>query len=327
MDPYLTTAAVAGGAGLLGALLSRGITSGEGKNIASAWVGAVDDWKKEDEESTQLPDFRRRARHYQLWGARASQLRPLGLKMENVQSIAQEIMPGYFSPDVRDHYKDFSKGPVSAYMQELRERENWRHRTDDPKNTFFEGRGDAFYQSKKPRWSRAKTVTWDKNVHPKVMKDIHAHGMKYPSVAKYLKRNQLTTPEELDRFGKENRLFGVSSERDSLYPMQADIRMHANSLAQRMNLGADLDELSPKEQEYVYEALDDYIAKEDPQLWLKKQYADAEIGYGLTPALSYYGSAIVKPALGIKSLGNTVALAGGGISALALLGYLVAGRK
>jgi 8-oxo-dGTP pyrophosphatase MutT (NUDIX family) len=318
------TAALGGlGLGALGLGIGSGLASPSQASATRQWADEYDRDIEEDrgrDWADDIPDFEARAKRYALYGSRATQARVFGLGVPAMMDMAHDFSESLKRPDLVDHYANFKRGPTSGYIQMLRERDRWADAAGMPNNQFHVQRGNDFYKDKPViyRGERRRGLDFNNDLRREVIKRIAKDALKHPTVSQSLgvlglggmdaaqlaaeleKQNIVETPRVVGREGSSPR------------PIANEIMFHADNYAKQL-YGRGVSELTQKEQEAIFEGLNDHIAQVDPKLWMRKRYIDNEIGYWTPSALSMYGPKLIRPLNTIRNLSLIGGIAAGAL--------------
>jgi hypothetical protein len=261
--------------------------SGSDQTKLRAFVDSVGQWQTHT-------DFRQVTMQYVTRGSDALRSRPMGVQSSTwimwIRSLP--MMPKEFAVNdtSRLHYEQFSKGPLSAYLHLCTEVELL---TADGTGGYlgeFEGklgRSAELAAADAEAWLRG--LKWD-----------------YPVVADA---------------GAVQSLRSVVADAEPYKPFKvrarhidAALRPHVASIAADLGLPADPEAMSPQQQYAVFDRLDAFVRRHDPELWRTKQVSDCVGGiWGQVFSPPYL--VLLAPYFKVAEACRWVAL--GGLAALA----------
>ena len=212
------------------------------------------------------PEFRQVAMQYVTRGSDAMRSRPMGFTAAQ-WIVAIRSIPGMppkmaINPTSRDHYANFSKGPLSAYLHLCTEVDLLGRHPDgsvDSQNGYLPEYEGLF--GKSAGWSREELYGYLAKQHwdYEVRKDAGA----VESLRSMLSDVEINRPLKV-------REMHVN---DLLMP-------HIRSLAAELSqpgqppMPGDPEAMTPQEQYAVFDRLDAYVRRNDPELWRTKQVSD-----------------------------------------------------
>ena len=220
------------------ALLAFGI-SGADESAYRSFDEAAGRWQ-------HAPEFRAVAIQYCELGSRAMRTRPLFIpaKREIMALRSLPMLPATLAvnPTSRQHYEDFSRGPLSSYLHLCGEQQL------DPFIQVFEGIGQ------RPNLGEADSRELLDSFHMDfpVCKDPGA----------------IRSAADVLRESEAYRKFAVRQNIDSLLlPEIAD-------LSRDLHFPPDPVNQTPDQQQAVLDRLDAFVRQHDPELWRTKQVSD-----------------------------------------------------
>lgn len=245
--------AVGVGLFLLAVVIGYG-TSGDDYTRIAQFTAAVQGWQSNT-------DFRQVAAQYATRGSDAMRSTPMGPTAARWIVAIRSIpgLPKQFAVNdtSRVHYANFSKGPLSAYLHLCSEVELLGKRADgtvDDRNGYlpeFEG----LFGRSAGGWTNAELFA-------------------------YLDKQKWDFPVVKDAGAVES-LRSMLADTDvakgyTVRAMHVDglLRPHVGRLAAELKLPADPEAMTPAQQYAVFDRLDGYVRRHDPELWRTKQVSD-----------------------------------------------------
>jgi hypothetical protein len=228
-------------------------TTGSDYTKLCHFTESVDQWQHNTE-------FRQVAMQYVTRGSDAMRSRPMGFSAASwiiaIRSLPR--MPKEFAVNEtsRAHYQNFAKGPLSAYLHLCTEVELFGK---DASGTPDFNNG---HLPEIEGWFGKSAGTNDA--------DLHA----------YLEKQKWDFPVVKDDGAVESlraMLQDVDiSRRLKVRAMHINdaLRPHIQRLAAELNLPADPEAMTPAQQYAIFDRLDGYVRRNDPELWRTKQVSD-----------------------------------------------------
>jgi hypothetical protein len=228
-------------------------TTGSDYTKLCHFTESVDQWQHNTE-------FRQVAMQYVTSGSDAMRSRPMGFSAASwiiaIRSLPRMPKEFALNDTSRAHYQNFSKGPLSAYLHLCTEVDLFGK---DAKGTPDLNNG---HLPEIEGWFGKSAGTNDAELHA------------------YLDKQKWDFPVVKDEGAVESLRSMVQdadvSRRLKVRVMHIDglLRPHIQKLAAELKLPADPEVMTPGQQYAVFDRLDGYVRRNDPELWRTKQVSD-----------------------------------------------------